>query len=442
MILEIMQHRYVAESTDEVAAKLRESIDAVKRGDPAFLAQLAAEKVDPEDLRVALERTEQAAIALTKQVELDATLFARDPAASQMQSILQRYFLSKGLTQTQAGQGAVQVAHPISNVSLAPNVALKPPDQLFGAMSQTDIGWISCLAAKAYRKFGGRRPFPNQRPAPTRIAPSARVFLLADWGSGVSRATKIGDRIRSMLESESTREQHVIHLGDVYYSGWPEEYDDHFLQPWPVRPGNEGRYGSWCLNANHDMFSGGHGYFDHLLKDSRFKAQNTQSFFALENDHWQILGLDSAWEDEDLAGDQVEWVSERQRQHPGKKLVLMTHHQPFSAFENDCVKLQLLLARNQVTAWFWGHEHRFAMYAPRTDLPYGRLIGHGGVPVYAREKSKPVGDGVQYVSTNGFSSGLERFALFGFAVLDFDGAPIHVRYFDEHGSVEQSETIT
>lgn len=441
MILEIMQHRFLTESTDELAVKLRETIDAVARNDATIVNLLDSQQVEPEDLRAALERTLEAEAALARPREVDAALFARDADASQMQSILQRYFLDKGLIQQRQAQGAVELVHPISDVSLADAVALKAPDQLFGEMSQTDGGWLACLAAKAYRRFAKRRPFPNRAAAPRKIGSNARVYLVADWGSGISRATKIADRIRSMLEAEKVAEQHVIHLGDVYYSGWPEEYDDHFLRHWPVQPGREDRYGSWCLNANHDMFSGGHGYFDHLLKDSRFKAQEGTSFFSLENDHWQLLGLDSAWKDEDLAGDQVEWVSRRQDAHPDKKLILMTHHQPFSAFESDCVNLQPLLRRNRVRAWFWGHEHRFAMYKPREDLPYGRLIGHGGVPVWARPKSKAVPATVQYVSTNGFRSGIERFALFGFAVLDFDAAQIGVRYFDEHGEVEQSETI-
>ena len=102
------------------------------------------------------------------------------------------------------------------------------------------------------------------------------------------------------------------------------------------------------------------------------------------------------------------------------------------------MKLQRLLVRNKVTAWFWGHEHRFAIYKARPDLQYGRLIGHSGVPVWARRKSKMVPESVEYVSTEGFKSGIERFALFGFAVLDFDGPAIGVRYFDEYGNVERS----
>jgi predicted phosphodiesterase len=271
------------------------------------------------------------------------------------------------------------------------------------------------------------------------FADNARVYLIGDWGSGVTRAKKIADRVRAMLETERTRPQHVIHLGDVYYSGWPEEYDEHLLAHWPVRPGEEQKYGSWCLNGNHDMYSGGFGFFDHLLKDTRFKAQQQSSYFSLENTNWQILGLDSAWKDEDLAGGQADWVEQRQAAHKDKKLILMTHHQPFSAFEKDCVALQPLMQRNKVTAWFWGHEHRFAMYKARPDLPYGRLIGHSGVPVWVGKPStSPI---VEYVSTRGFRSAFDTFALFGFAVMDFAGEKIDIRYFDEHGQVERSETI-
>lgn len=440
MILQVMQRRFLTESAGEAGRKIRECIDAVSRRDPEILQMLKDRQVEPADLQVALQRTGEAAAAMAKE-KPEATLFPRDAVSSQMQSILQRYFIERNLVQMPAAAGAAAVPHPISDVSLVPAVAASAPDKLFGAMSQTDVRWFSCLAAMAYRKMAGRRQFPNSPADPKQIANNARVYLLADWGSGVSRAIKIADRIRTMLEDEHEREQHVIHLGDVYYSGWPEEYDEHFLRFWPVAAGKEDRYGSWALNSNHDMYAGGYGYFDHLLRDVRFKGQQQRSFFSLENDNWQLLGLDSGWKEEDLAGDQLEWVTRRQTANPNKKLLLMTHHQPISAFDTPCVKLQPLLARNKITAWFWGHEHRFVIYKPRPDLPYGRLIGHAGVPVWALSPSAVIPNTVEYASTRGFLSGVERFALFGFAVLDFEGPCIAIRYFDEYGDIERSETI-
>lgn len=445
MILEVMQRRFLADSTDSIGTSLRIGAET---NDPEVQAILQAQEVDPVDVKRAAEWVESLKGRLEKPGERDdATFMPQDQNASLMQSALQRYFFQRNLVEQSVAAGAGAVVHPISDVSLKAAVAMVPPAQLFGAMSQTDVGWASCLFAKAYRKLSKRRPFPDQPAAPRTIADNARVFLIGDWGSGVSRAKKIADRIRTMLLEETTREQHVVHLGDVYYSGWPEEYDDHFLAHWPVRPGEEGKYGSWCLNANHDMFSGGHGYFDHLLADERFKGQQCRSYFSLSTSKWQLLGLDSAWDEGQLAGTQVEWVESCHKAAPDKKLVLMTHHQPFSSFgEKSYTDLQVLYARNKVTAWFWGHEHRFAMYKPKDKLPYGRLIGHGGVPVWVKAPWKiwNVADppDVAYVSRKGFSSGAEDFLLFGFAVLDFDRDHIGVRYINEYGKEEQSETLS
>jgi hypothetical protein len=443
MILEIMQQDYLSKSAGIMGSFLTEQIGATGEVlDPELMQIMKEQEIEPADLKVAIECVLGATEFLSAPSD-EATLFPRDPAASLVQTILQRYFVEHHLVQHAPAAGAGELLQPISDVSLDPSVAVPVPKRLFGAMSQTDIRWIACLSARVYRRFAKRRPFPDEPAVPVRIKDDSRLYLLADWGSGIKRAKKIADRIKVMLE-ETDREQHLLHLGDVYYSGWPEEYDEHFLATWPVMPGQENRYGSWCLNGNHDMFSGGDGYFDYLLKDTRFHGQRSAkrspaSYFSLETKSWLILGLDTAWEDGGLAGSQMEWVEQRQKADPNKGLILLSHHQPFSAFEEDYVKLQPLLSRNRVTAWFWGHEHRFAMYRPRPDVTYARLIGHGGVPVWARSWGK-LSD-VEYVSTQSFLSGVENFALFGFAVLDFEGDQIRIRYVDEYGSNEKTEIL-
>src|SRR5262249_11789806 len=136
--------------------------------------------------------------------------------------------------------------------------------KLFEKFSVTDTGWASVLVAEGIRKFRGLRPF-NSRPAdPVSIGNHARVVLLADWATGIPRAQKVGAAIRQVLfgDGGGGREQHVIHLGDVYYAGWEREYKKRFLPYWPVRSGEQDRVSSWCLNGNHDMYSGGFGYFD------------------------------------------------------------------------------------------------------------------------------------------------------------------------------------
>ena len=70
---------------------------------------------------------------------------------------------------------------------------------------------------------------------------------------------------------------------------------------WPVAWKEKEKIGSWSLNGNHDMYVGGHGYFEKLLREGRFlrwhsdAKGNPSSFFVIENADWQFFGLDTSW---------------------------------------------------------------------------------------------------------------------------------------------------
>ena len=88
----------------------------------------------------------------------------------------------------------------------------------------------------------------------------------------------------------------MVHLGDVYYVGEPGEYSERVLASgmWPVEAAEKEKIGSWSLNGNHDMYVGGHGYFDKLLREGRFlrwhrdTSGEPSSFFVIEDAGWQI----------------------------------------------------------------------------------------------------------------------------------------------------------
>jgi 3',5'-cyclic AMP phosphodiesterase CpdA len=219
------------------------------------------------------------------------------------------------------------------------------------------------------------------------------------------------------------------------------------LQYWPVRPGEEGKYGSWSINGNHDMYSGGQAYFDFLLADPRFARQEKSSNFSFENNQWQILGLDTAWEDKDLTGGQAKWVADSRRAKRQKKGMLLSHHQLFCAYSDDQnpnirkrLDEQGVLAEGLVDSWFWGHEHLCALYEPRDNVRYARLVGHGGIPEWAKLGTPP--PTVTYQFQEYLESGLEKFGRFGFAVLHFSTAGIHVQYVSELGQVHKNEMLT
>src|SRR5260370_41021251 len=74
------------------------------------------------------------------------------------------------------------------------------------------------------------------------------VGLAGDWGSGTADAYAVGDALGRL------RPDVTIHLGDVYYAGRSDEFTDFFLPEncWPRGP-----RGTYVLNGNHEMYSGG-----------------------------------------------------------------------------------------------------------------------------------------------------------------------------------------
>lgn len=451
MIAQLLNRKFLAKSIDRLKQAAAEEAALQAQGDPQANECAAASEIGAADLaeaeaflRVSLEEEAQR----QELPEDEVAFFPRDATASLAQSAMLEYYETRRqeMIETNAAQGAFGQEIYVTDRQLK-GLTLRGDDHqgLFGAFEQTDVRWMACLVAMGIRRFRGRRVFNSDPAAPLTISNKARVVMVGDWGSGLPRARKIGAAMREVLQEAGAqgREQHVIHLGDVYYSGWQREYERHFLPYWPVKPGEEGRIASWSLNANHDMYSGGHGYYDHLLKDPRFARQQQSSFFSLENDYWQVLGLDTGYAEHALGGDQATWVNHRADAVPSKDLLLLSHHQMFSAYEGDgerlADKLRPVLDAGRVRAWFWGHEHRCACYEPQHQIEYPRLIGHGGVPVYA--SSAPVPAGVRYEYKGKFDTGLEEWAIFGFAVLDFDDRQIHVRYINENGEEHYRETL-
>jgi len=116
-----------------------------------------------------------------------------------------------------------------------------------------DLRWgLSLLSwLRGLKKHELLRPTKGPEQLPER----ARIALLGDWGSGRYSAPRIGQTVASGAYDVA------IHLGDVYYAGTECEVRDNFLRYWPVRDGMLSR----ALNSNHEMYSGGYGYFNLTL---------------------------------------------------------------------------------------------------------------------------------------------------------------------------------
>ena len=253
---------------------------------------------------------------------------------------------------------------------------------------QHDLGrWFLSL----FTWWRGIKPHTWQNaPAAPEILPgngTTRLALLGDWGTGLYGAPVCG----SSIESDAQGYQALFHLGDVYYSGGANEISERFLQYWPVNSGAVSR----ALNSNHEMYTGAHAYFDQTLAQFGQAA----SYFALQNDHWLLAGLDSAYATPDkrhekahLQEEQIVWLQNLVAQKGERKLILFSHHQPLSWWENQPgdmnSQLAWLLNGQDIFAWYWGHEHRCALYEKHPLWGfYGRCVGHGGFPYFRDQVS-------------------------------------------------------
>jgi hypothetical protein len=335
------------------------------------------------------------------------------------------------------------------SLAIAPAPVHTGDRRLFEQFSVTDIQWVRAKIAEGIRLFRDKAPFNPDPAPPVEMKNRVRLVVVGDWGSGIPRAQKIAREMRKPVKEarDAGLPVHVVHLGDVYYSGWGHEYEKRFLPFWPVEANEAGTTGSWCLNGNHDMYSGGHAYYGVALQEARFKPWHRgSSVFSLVNRHWKILALDSAWEDQALVKPQPDWLRDELKGAGGRKTLLFSHHQLFSAYEIVDPEISNavapILAQYPVTSWFWGHEHRCVLYGAHENVRFARCLGHGGIPVYmSHGEGDPYPPPATYEYRRFIQNGLERWALFGFAVLDFDGPAVHVRYIDEDGATHKTETI-
>lgn len=304
------------------------------------------------------------------------------------------------------------------------------------------LGWMGSFFTwwKGIHKHAWKVPDPT----PTNISNGCRIAVFGDWGTGLYGAPVLARSIAADIKGF----QIVLHLGDTYYSGDDDEVRERLVQVWPKVSGALNR----SLNGNHEMYTGGHAYFKAV---SQSFAQSA-SCFAFQNDHWLLIGLDSAYKDHDLNDEQIPWVNQLIAQAGNRKLVVFSHHQPYSLLDVQgpslVAKLASYLEQKKNFAWYWGHEHHCLLYDrhPAWGL-FGRCIGHGGFP-YFREGNfgaappkpkwiklagKNLVPGARILDgLNPFIPGHEKeYGPHGYVVLEFDGPHMRELVVDADGTV-------
>jgi hypothetical protein len=243
-------------------------------------------------------------------------------------------------------------------------------------------GWALSLLDHVDRKNAHHivRPKVGQRAYP--FPDAGRIALLGDWGTGLYGAPICAQSITNDPEPYAM----IMHLGDTYYSGTPEEMRDRFKKFWPKRKAIHR-----AINSNHDMYSGGFAYFDDIIAKSPFDQYS--SYFVHENHWWTLIGLDTAYIDHDIDEEQAKWLRATINAAGDRKIILFSHQQLFSQWEsqgtNFLVSFGDVIESGRIFAWYWGHEHRCCLYDEHPDYDFlARCVGHSGMPENRRAAAK------------------------------------------------------
>jgi hypothetical protein len=300
-----------------------------------------------------------------------------------------------------------------------------------------------------------------------------RIALVGDWGTGQPEAGRVLDGILARDPDL------LIHLGDVYTSATSRETYTQFYDMIRRKKAADA-LPVFVLAGNHDYYSGGGGFYqliDHLNGPA---ARQAASYFCLRNDDWQMLAMDTGYKDANphagflkklvsvgkknfetsLRDDEFRWHSHQLHQAGRRGTILLSHHQPFSAYDaigrptnGDSMNTDLTRrfspyfsaggGRSQVRAWFWGHEHDLVpIERGHHGLNLGVCMGHGAIPVNSTKVPRPGWPTYRgrdnSVGFNALGTDLDGYFNHGFAVLKLSGASANV----EHWEVDQNGTAS
>lgn len=355
---------------DKVHDAVQKATAAAAGGDPAVQQQMLA------DWHTALGELSSSAKPVTK-LGGDGASIIHTPQ-NEMASRLQTLLVNQATAAGQVGSlQPPQVVKTPSGDSFAPGIWFVKFDDLDLA------GWIKMSPDLLFKPTKATWIPPS--PVPETIPDDAHIAVFGDWGTGLYGAPVIASTIAGLDRCDV-----VLHVGDTYYSGETNEVQTRLVSDWPKRPAGTLKR---SLNGNHEMYSGGGGYFQAL----RDFFQQPASCFAMQNSKWILVCLDTAYVDFDLDQDQVAWLTAIVNGAGTRKLILFSHHQPFSQLDDQGPKLQVALAnllkQGRIHAWYWGHEHRLVLYEAHKLWGFkGRCIGNGGFPQFRDDLPNVGGD--------------------------------------------------
>jgi len=338
----------------------------------------------------------------------------------------------------------------LGNLEAGVVVDVGPGGEIWGTgkYQNLDPGWAEAGASWLENLALAKHSFGDSTPQTISVPNSVQIAMAGDWGTGDWRTAANPAPSTDVRKHMAFLQPHLtIHLGDVYYAGTSDQEKHLLVDLWP-----KGSLGALTLNSNHEMYSGAKPYFQVALADNLFAVQQQRSFFALENDNWVIVGLDSAYYSnaEGLyldgalyaeGGPQLQVDFLRSQAAKGKKVIVLTHHNGLTEDGSKPTALwsQVMSAFPEGGApayWYWGHVHAAVVYQPQTHGPTNvlcRCCGHGALPWGHALELANNPKVVWYENRLAKDPDIPQRVLNGFAVLYLDGPNINEVFYDENG---------
>lgn len=333
----------------------------------------------------------------------------------------------------------------VSNLDAGVVIAVDEGGEIWGTgkYEQLDPGWLEAFAEWLEHFILPKHHF-STTPVTVPIQDNVQIGLAGDWGTEDWRtAANPAPSTNVRTRMEILQPNLSIHLGDVYYAGTGNQEQDLLTKRWPT-----GSDWSFALNSNHEMYSGAGAYFK-AINNSPFERQKGCSYFALVNNNWVIIGLDSAYysDEEGLYRDGALFPTDGGHQEQldflraqvasateGKKrVIILTHHNGLSQDGTSQTKLwsqvmSAFPADSGPALWYWGHVHAGVVYQPQKNgaatVPC-RCCGHGGLPCGpAPEMENKESTVLWYEHRLADDPDIPQRILNGFAVLYLDGPTI------------------
>ena len=413
----------------------------------AFHEAVEASTAAPETDRATVDPIEQATLAAAlssaigelEQADTGSTVMstAQNGLASRLQAMLVEKAMETGQISTVRPAREVQAGAQTVTLAELLEVRFDSGDWL---------GWLGMAHFLLFKP--DRSPWLAPPETPEQIPNDAVVAVFGDWGTGLYGSKPVAAQVQAMDRCDV-----VFHLGDTYYAGRPKEIANRLVSGWPTR---SGRCLHRTLNGNHEMYSGGSGYFEAL---SMAPFRQSSSCVALQNDNWLLLGLDTSYTDNDIDQPQADWVTRMVDKAGSRKVLLFSHHQLYSKFgtagQNLQSKLGPLLQEGRIYGWFFGHEHRLVLFDPHPKWGVrARCVGHGGFPEFRSEVDGSEPDEtllIQLAASATVPAALvldgpnpfiddsprdpRKYLPHGYLVLEFDDGTVYETYKDPSGAI-------